>query len=582
MKRQTANQTLKRLAKDLASYPFLLFLAFLGTIAQVGLSIYLPILIGQVIDQVLVAGSSLVFWQIFIQMILVVIGNTLVQWANPLLYNRLIFSYTKDLRERIIHKLHRLPIAFVDRQGSGEMVSRVTTDIEQLAAGLTMIFNQFFIGVLMILVSILAMLQIHLLMTLLVLLLTPLSMVISRFIAKRSYHLFQKQTETRGIQTQLIEESLSQQTIIQSFNAQEDFIQRLHEANANYAGYSQSAIFYSSTVNPSTRFVNALIYALLAGVGAYRIMMGSILTIGRLVTFLNYVQQYTKPFNDISSVLAELQSALACAERVYAVLDSTELAESGKEELTSDQVKGAISFKHVSFGYHPEKILIKDLSIDIPAGSKVAIVGPTGAGKSTLINLLMRFYPINSGDILLDGKSIYDYNRASLRQQFGMVLQETWLKQGTIHDNIAFGNPKASREQVIAAAKAANADFFIQQLPQGYDTKLENAGESLSVGQAQLLTIARVFLAIPKILILDEATSSIDTRTEVLVQDAFAKLMKGRTSFIIAHRLSTIQDADLILVLVDGDIVEHGNHQDLMARKGKYYQMQKAAAFSSE
>ena len=582
MRRQTANQTLKRLAIDLASHPFLLFLAFLGTIAQVGLSIYLPILIGQVIDQVLVAGSSPVFWQIFIQMILVVIGNTLVQWANPLLYNHLIFSYTRDLRERIIHKLHRLPIAFVDRQGSGEMVSRVTTDIEQLAAGLTMIFNQFFIGVLMILVSILAMLQIHLLMTLLVLLLTPLSMVISRFIAKRSYHLFQKQTETRGIQTQLIEESLSQQTIIQSFNAQAEFIQRLREANDNYAGYSQSAIFYSSTVNPSTRFVNALIYALLAGVGAYRIMMGSILTIGRLVTFLNYVQQYTKPFNDISSVLAELQSALACAERVYGVLDSPEVAETGKEELTSDQVKGAISFKQVSFGYHPEKILIKDLSIDIPAGSKVAIVGPTGAGKSTLINLLMRFYPINSGDILLDGKSIYDYNRASLRQQFGMVLQETWLKQGTIHDNISFGNPKASREQVIAAAKAANADFFIQQLPQGYDTKLENAGESLSVGQAQLLTIARVFLAIPKILILDEATSSIDTRTEVLVQDAFAKLMKGRTSFIIAHRLSTIQDADLILVLVDGDIVEHGNHQDLMARKGKYYQMQKAAAFRSE
>ena len=582
MRQRTANQTLKRLAKDLASHPFLLFLAFLGTIAQVALSIYLPILIGQVIDQVLVAGSSPVFWQIFIQMVLVVIGNALVQWVNPLLYNRLIFSYTRDLREQIIHKLHRLPIAFVDRQGSGEMVSRVTTDIEQLAAGLTMIFNQFFIGVLMILVSILAMLQIHLLMTLLVLLLTPLSMIISRFIARRSYHLFQKQTETRGIQTQLIEESLSQQNIIQSFNAQEEFIQRLREANDNYSGYSQSAIFYSSTVNPSTRFVNALIYALLAGVGGYRIMMGSTLTIGRLVTFLNYVQQYTKPFNDISSVLAELQSALACAERVYGVLESPEVAESGNEELTSDQVKGAISFRNVSFGYNPEKILIKDLSIDISAGSKVAIVGPTGAGKSTLINLLMRFYPINSGDILLDGKSIYDYSRISLRQQFGMVLQETWLKQGTIHDNIAFGNPEVSREQVIAAAKAANADFFIQQLPQGYDTKLENAGESLSVGQAQLLTIARVFLAIPKILILDEATSSIDTRTEVLVQDAFTKLMKGRTSFIIAHRLSTIQDADLILVLVDGDIVEYGNHHDLMARKGKYYQMKQAAAFSSE
>ena len=415
MKGKHASQAFKQLAKDLAGHPVLLFLAFLGTIAQVALSIYLPILIGQVIDQVLVTDSSQVFWQIFLQMILVVIGNTLVQWVNPLLYNRLIFSYTKDLREKIIEKLHRLPIALVDRQGSGEMVSRVTTDIEQLAAGLNMIFNQFFIGVLMILVSILAMLQIHLLMTLLVLLLTPLSMVISRFIAKRSYHLFQKQTETRGIQTQLIEESLTQQNIIQSFNAQEEFIERLHEANDNYAGYSQSAIFYSSTVNPSTRFVNALIYALLAGVGALRIMAGSTLTVGRLVTFLNYAQQYTKPFNDISSVLAELQSALACAERVYTVLESPEITETGFKELNSDQVKGAISFKHVSFGYNPEKILIKDLSIDIPAGSKVAIVGPTGAGKSTLINLLMRFYPINSGAILLDGHSIYDYTRASLR-----------------------------------------------------------------------------------------------------------------------------------------------------------------------
>lgn len=580
MRRQKSNQTFKCLAKDLVSHPFLLFLASVGTLAQVGLSIYLPILIGQVIDQVLVTDSTQTFWQIFLQMVFVVGANTLVQWANPLLYNRLIYSYTRDLRERMIQKLHRLPIAFVDRQGSGEMVSRVTTDIEQLTAGLAMIFNQFFIGILIILVSILSMLQIHLLMTLLVLILTPLSILISRYIAKRSYHLFQNQTETRGILTQLIEESLSQQTIIQSFNAQEEFIKRLREANTNYAGYSQSAIFYSSTVNPTTRFVNALIYALLAGVGAYRIMIGSTLTIGRLVTFLNYIQQYTKPFNDISAVLAELQSAIACADRIYAVLECPEVTETGMDELLSDQVKGAISFKKVSFGYHPEKTLIKDLSIDIPAGSKVAIVGPTGAGKSTLINLLMRFYPINSGDILLDGKSIYDVSRASLRQKFGMVLQETWLKQGTIHDNIAFSSPNASREEVIAAAKAANADFFIQQLPQGYDTLLENAGESLSVGQAQLLTIARVFLSIPKILILDEATSSIDTRTEMLVQDAFSKLMKGRTSFIIAHRLSTIKDADLILVLVDGDIVEQGNHHDLMAKKGKYYQMQQASAFS--
>ena len=339
----------------------------------------------------------------------------------------------------------------------------------------------------MILVSILAMLQIHLLMTLLVLLLTPLSMVISRFIAMRSYHLFQKQTETRGIQTQLIEESLTQQTFIQSFNAQEEFVERLHVANDNYAGYSQSAIFYSSTVNPSTRFVNSLIYALLAGVGALRIMAGSTLTIGRLVTFLNYVQQYTKPFNDISSVLAELQSALACAERVYTVLKSPEVTETGLKELNSDQVKGAISFKHVSFGYTLEKILIKDLSIDIPAGSKVAIVGPTGAGKSTIINLLMRFYPINSGDILLDDSSIYDYTRASLRQQFGMVLQETWLKQGTIHDNIAVGNPDASREQVIAAVKASKMRCYFS--PTLFSSDVETTAETIARTRAVIETI---------------------------------------------------------------------------------------------
>ena len=582
MKHKTSPSSLRRLTRDLLQARWLFLLASLGTVAQVALTVLLPVLIGNAVDSVLLPQAEQHLMPILGQMLLVILANTLIQWLNPLLYNQLVYRYSQQLRQGVIKKVHYLPLAYLDRQGTGDLVSRVTTDLEQLSNGLLMVFNQFFVGLLTILVTIISMARLDFFLLLLVLLLTPLSLFLARFIARKSFSFFQRQTQARGAQTQLIEESLTQESLIQAFNAQEQFDTAFTRSNQIYADYSQAAIFYSSTVNPSTRFVNALIYALLAGVGAYRIMMGSTLTIGRLVTFLNYVQQYTKPFNDISSVLAELQSALACAERVYAVLESPEIAETGKEILTSDQVKGAISFKHVSFGYHPEKILIKNLSIDIPAGSKVAIVGPTGAGKSTLINLLMRFYPINSGDILLDGRSIYDYTRASLRQQFGMVLQETWLKQGTIHDNIAFGNPEASREQVIAAAKAANADFFIQQLPKGYDTKLENAGKSLSVGQAQLLTIARVFLAIPKILILDEATSSIDTRTEVLVQDAFAKLMKGRTSFIIAHRLSTIQDADLILVLVDGDIVEHGNHQDLMTRKGKYYQMQKAAAFSSE
>ena len=399
---------------------------------------------------------------------------------------------------------------------------------------------------------------------LLVLLLTPLSLFLARFIARKSFSFFQRQTQARGAQTQLIEESLTQESLIQAFNAQEQFDTAFTRSNQTYADYSQAAIF------------NALIYALIVGFGAVRIIQGTGFTVGQLVTFLNYVNQYTKPFNDISSVMSELQSALACAERIYSILDQEEIAEPGQEILQSEDVKGQISFEHMAFGYESGKELIQDLNIRIPAASKVAIVGPTGAGKSTLINLLMRFYNVDSGLISLDGTPITHYTRASYRQQFGMVLQETWLKTATIHDNIAFGRPDASREEVIAAAKAANAHFFIQQLPQGYDTYLADAGDSLSQGQRQLLTIARVFLSVPKILILDEATSSIDTRTEVLIQEAFSKLMVGRTSFIIAHRLSTIQNADIILVMVDGDIVEHGNHQELMAARGVYYQMQTA------
>ncbi|MFR8245843.1 MAG: ABC transporter ATP-binding protein, partial [Streptococcus sp.] len=343
-----------------------------------------------------------------------------------------------------------------------------------------------------------------------------------------------------------------------------------------YANYSQGAIFYSSAVNPATRFFNSLLYALITGVGAYRIMSGGTFTVGQLTTFLNYVTQYTKPFNDISSVLSELQSALACADRLYMILDEDEIPETGNAVLDEAEVQGHFQFDHVQFGYLQNKPLIKDLSIDIPAASTVAIVGPTGAGKSTLINLLMRFYDLDKGQILLDGRDITYYTRESLRKQIGMVLQETWLKVATIHDNIAYGNPKASREEVVAAAKAANADFFIKQLPLGYDTFLRDAGQSLSQGQRQLLTIARIFVNVPKILILDEATSSIDTRTELLIQEAFAKLMKGRTSFIIAHRLSTIENADLILVMNNGDIVEHGTHNQLMRTKGMYYRMQTA------
>lgn len=567
---------LKRLASDLLQQHWLFLLATIGTIVQVALTIYLPILIGNAVDSVLLPDASQHLLPILSKMGMVIVANTAIQWLNPLIYNQLIYSYSQKLRDAVIQKIHRLPLAYLDRQGNGDLVSRLTTDVEQLNNGLLMVFNQFFVGVLTILVTIVTMAKIDFFMMMLVLLLTPLSMLIARFIARKSYKLFQKQTTARGLQTQLIEESFSQESLIHSFNAQEQFIGDFTKGNESYADYSQYAIFYSSTVNPATRFVNALIYAIVVGFGAVRIINGSSFTVGQLVTFLNYVNQYTKPFNDISSVMAELQSALACVERLYMILDEKEVVETGKEELTSEAVRGAIHFEHVRFGYEKDKPLIHDLNMTVPAGSKVAIVGPTGAGKSTLINLLMRFYNVDAGKIKLDDRDISDYTRVSFRQQFGMVLQETWLKTGTIHENIAFGRPEASREEVIAAAKAANAHFFIQQLPHGYDTYLADAGDSLSQGQRQLLTIARVFLAVPKILILDEATSSIDTRTEVLIQEAFNKLMVGRTSFIIAHRLSTIQNTDIILVLVDGDIVEHGSHQELMRAQGVYYQMQTA------
>ena len=573
MKQQTY---LRRLLADMAKQPIWLILASLGTILQVLLTVYIPILIGRAVDIVVLPDASHLLFPLILQMGLVILFASLIQWLNPLVYNQLIYRYSKSLREKVIRKVHVLPLSYLDRQGTGDLVSRLTTDVEQLNNGLLMVFNQFFVGLLTILVTIASMARLDLMMMGMVLILTPLSLFIARFIAKRSYHLFRMQTQARGAQTQMVEESLSQESLLQAFNAQNQFKDKFIEINGDYAGYSQEAIFYSSTVNPATRFVNALIYALVTGFGAFRILSGTGFTVGRLVTFLNYVNQYTKPFNDISSVLAELQSALACAERLYSVLDQEEVKESGKRDLQEEAVEGAVQFDHVSFGYQSDQPLIKDLSISIPPASKVAIVGPTGAGKSTMINLLMRFYDVDQGRLLLDQEAVDTYSLASYRKQFGMVLQETWLKVGTVHENIAFGRSDASREDVIQAAKAANADFFIQQLPDGYDTYLADAGDSLSQGQRQLLTIARVFLSVPKILILDEATSSIDTRTELLIQDAFNKLMVGRTSFVIAHRLSTIENADLILVMVAGNIVEHGNHRELMALKGVYYQMQTA------
>ncbi|HEM5269073.1 TPA: ABC transporter ATP-binding protein [Streptococcus suis] len=562
----------KELVRLVLHQPLRMSLMLVGTLVQVLLTVYLPILIGQAVDAVLIANGQ-VLLGILGKMVMVILLNTLVQWYLPLVTNRLVYGMVADLREQVYVKLHQMPLSYLDRQSVGDLVARFSSDSEQLTNGLLMIFNQFFIGILTIFLTIFTMARLDLTMMLVVVALTPVSLLVARNIAKKSYGYYRQQTQARGRQSQLLEESISQLTLVQSFNAQEQFTQGFQVVNDRYATYSQQAIFASSTVNPSTRFINAIIYALLAGLGALRIMAGNF-TVGSLTTFLNYASQYSKPFNDISSVLSELQSALACADRLFAILALDSIDDQAERKIDSEELKGAISFDNVSFSYRSDRSLIEQLNIDVKAGQKVAIVGPTGAGKSTMINLLMRFYDVTAGQIVLDGIPISQYSREDLRRQIGMVLQETWIKSGTIHDNIAYGYPNATRELVIEAAKAANADFFIRQLPQGYDTVLADGGEGLSQGQRQLLSIARVFVKIPKILILDEATSSIDTRTEILVQEAFAKLMEGRTSFIIAHRLSTIQSADLILVMVDGKIVEQGNHEALMAEQGVYYQMQ--------
>ncbi|HEM3696139.1 TPA: ABC transporter ATP-binding protein [Streptococcus suis] len=562
----------KELVKLVFKQPLRMSLMLVGSLAQVLLTVYLPILIGQAVDAVLITNGQ-VLLGILGKMVMVILLNTLVQWYLPLVTNRLVYGMVADLREQVYVKLHHMPLSYLDRQSVGDLVARFSSDSEQLTNGLLMIFNQFFIGILTIFLTIFTMARLDMTMMLVVVALTPVSLLVARYIAKKSYGYYRKQTQARGQQSQLLEESISQLTLVQSFNAQEQFTKHFQVVNDQYATYSQQAIFASSTVNPSTRFVNSLIYALLAGLGALRIMAGNF-TVGSLTTFLNYASQYSKPFNDISSVLSELQSALACADRLFAILAQDSIVDQAERKIDWEELKGAITFENVFFSYSPDRSLIEQLNIDVKSGQKVAIVGPTGAGKSTMINLLMRFYDVTAGQIVLDGVPISQYSREDLRRQIGMVLQETWIKSGTIHDNIAYGYPNATRELVIEAAKAANADFFIRQLPQGYDTVLADGGTSLSQGQRQLLSIARVFVKIPKILILDEATSSIDTRTEMLVQEAFAKLMEGRTSFIIAHRLSTIQSADLILVMVDGKIVEQGNHEELMAEQGVYYQMQ--------
>lgn len=566
---------LNRLLGLLADYKLFLLLILVLSLMQVTLTVYLPILIGQGIDTLLGMGqvNFTLLKSILFRMAIVVSVNTLVQWALPMIYQKISHELTRDLRQEALDKIHSMPLSNIDDKGTGDLVSRLTTDTEQLNDGILMVFEQLLIGVLTIVFTLFMMYRLNSRMMLVVALLTPLSLFVSRFIAKKSYEYFTKSVAIRGEQSEIVEETITQKEVVTLFNIYEMKEKEFNEINDLYSHYSEKATFYSSTVNPTTRFINALIYAVVAFMGVLLILSNG-LTIGGLTVFLSYAREYTKPFNDISTVLAELQSALASANRLFEIIDSPVEIETGTKVYSEAGVVGQMAFEGVDFSYTDDVDLIEDLNVEIEPGMSVAIVGPTGAGKSTLINLIMRFYEVDQGDILLDGEPITDYTRGSLREQLGMVLQDVWLKSGTVHDNIAYGYPDTSREKVIEAAKSAHADNFIRALPAGYDTVLTDGGMTLSKGEQQLLSIARIFISIPNVLILDEATSSIDTRTEMQIQSAFQKLMTGRTSFVIAHRLSTIQNSDLILVMQDGQVVEKGNHQELMKKEGLYHQMQ--------
>lgn len=571
----TRKQSLNRLLALLTDYNLFLLSIFFLSIIRVALTVYLPILIGQSVDHLIASGQvnfeaiQTILWK----MLVVVLINTIVQWILPLIYQKISHELTRDLRQDALDKIHSMPLSSIDQKGTGDLVSRLTTDTEQLNDGLLMIFEQLLVGLLTIVFTLVMMYQLNRPMMFVVALLTPLSLFVSRYIAKKSYQYFTKSVMVRGEQSEIVEESITQNELVTLFNIFDRKEAEFNEINDRYSHYSEKATFYSSTVNPTTRFVNALIYAVIAFMGVL-LILNNALTVGGLTVFLNYAREYTKPFNDISSVLAELQSALASADRLFEIIDSPIEQETGIKEYDSSRVQGSMTFDNVDFSYTDDESLIEDLNLAIEPGMSVAIVGPTGAGKSTLINLIMRFYEVDAGEIFLDGEPITDYSKSSLRKQLGMVLQEVWIKSGTVHENIAYGHPDVSREKVIQAAKSAHADNFIQALPDGYDTILTDGGMTLSKGEQQLLSIARIFISIPNVLILDEATSSIDTRTELEIQSAFQKLMEGRTSFVIAHRLSTIQDSELILVMQDGQVVEQGDHQELLKNKGLYYQMQ--------
>ena len=566
--------TLKKVFSYIGKYKYFLILSMFFAAVTVGLTLYAPILVGKAIDCIIGKGNVdfVNMKSILIKVAVIVVSTALIQWLMNVCNNKITYNVSRDLRKKAFEKIEILPFSYIDTHSKGDIVSRVITDVDQLSDGLLMGFTQFFTGVITIIGTLAFMLSVNVFITIVVVVVTPLSFFIARFIAKKTFNMFSLQSKTRGEQTSFIDEMISNQKVAEAYSMNEENKARFDKINDDLAKYSLKATFFSSITNPATRFVNSIVYAAVALFGAIMAVKGNI-TVGILSCFLSYANQYTKPFNEISSVVTELQNAIACAARVFELIEEAPELPDKAEATELENVKGSVEINNLYFSYNPDRELLKNVNINVEPGKTVAIVGPTGCGKTTLINLLMRFYDPNNGTISVDEVNTQDVTRQSLRQNFGMVLQDTWLKSGTIADNIRLGKTDATDDEIIEAAKKAHAHSFIKRLPNGYKTKIGEDGGSLSQGQKQLLCITRLMLCPPPMLILDEATSSIDTRTEIKIQKAFNTLMKNRTTFIVAHRLSTIQNADLILVMNDGNIIEQGTHSSLYAQKGFYYNL---------
>lgn len=572
-KRQGQLATLKKVLHYMKHYIPLLVLSVILATVSVALTLYFPILTGRAIDLILAKGRVDFDGIIALakQGVIVIAITAAAQWIMNMCNNRMTYNIVRDIRKDAFDKIEKLPFSYIDSHSHGDMVSRIIADVDTFADGLLMGFTQLFTGLATIIGTLLFMISINIKITLVVVILTPISLLVASFIAKRTYSMFRLQSKTRGEQTALIEEMIGNQKVVQAFNHEDEALEEFDEINERLQKYSLRATFFSSIVNPSTRFINSIVYAAVGITGAFAVILtGGVFTVGNLSCFLSYANQYTKPFNEISGVVTELQNALACAARIFELIEEPSEIPDDADAYVLKEADGTVDIEDVYFSYVPEQHLIEDFNLHVKPGQRIAIVGPTGCGKTTLINLLMRFYDTNSGRIKVSGHDIMHMTRQSLRANYGMVLQETWLKKGTIRDNICMGKPDATEEEIIAAAKASHAHSFIKRLPKGYDTMITEDGGNLSQGQKQLLCITRVMLCLPPMLILDEATSSIDTRTEIRIQKAFLTMMQGRTSFIVAHRLSTIREADVILVMKDGKIIEQGNHETLLAQNGFY------------